>query len=156
MENRKKLHDYSIIIICFAVLNVFTFAGTVIASLVDGSIGKALDTVEADMVGAVKIGLIIFSVLTALLTFSDAFIGIKGLKVSREPNTDKGYIIAAKIFFVLSVLATISAAAALADKNTQIIDGILTLANAVIDVFLYALFIKAANAVRKEAMEKAQ
>lgn len=155
MENRKKLHDYSIIMICFAVLNVFTFVGTIIASLVDGSIGKALDTVEADMVGAVKIGLIIFSVLTALLTFSDAFIGIKGLKVSREPNTDKGYIIAAKIFFVLSVLATISAVAALTDKNTQIIDGILTLANAVIDVFLYALFIKAANAVRKEAMKNA-
>ena len=155
MENRKKLHDYSIIMICFAVLNVFTFVGTIIANLVDGSIGKALDTVEADMVGAVKIGLIIFSALTALLTFSDAFIGIKGLKVSREPNTDKGYIIAAKIFFVLSVLATISAVAALTDKNTQIIDGILTLANAVIDVFLYALFIKAANAVRKEAMKNA-
>ena len=59
MDNRKKLHDYSIVMICFAVLNVFTFIGSVISTFVDGTIDKTLETVEPDIVGIVKITLII-------------------------------------------------------------------------------------------------
>ena len=63
MDNRKKLHDYSIVMICFSVLNVFTFLGTVISTFIDGSFDKSLNSVEADIVGIVKIVLIIFSVV---------------------------------------------------------------------------------------------
>ena len=153
MDNRKKLHDYSIVMICFAVLNVFTFIGSVISTFVDGTIDKTLETVEPDIVGIVKITLIIFGVLLMVLAFSDAFIGFKGLKVSREPNADKGYIVVAKIFFVLNVIAVISSVASLINNTTPIIDGILSLANTVLDVIVYALFIKAATAVRRDVIK---
>lgn len=153
MDNRKKLHDYSIVMICFSVLNVFTFLGTVISTFVDGSFEKSLNSVEADIVGIVKIVLIIFGVLMMILALSDAFIGLKGLKVSREPNADKGYIVVAKIFFVLNVIAVISSVASLINNTTPIIDGILSLANTVLDVIVYALFIKAATAVRRDVIK---
>lgn len=153
MDNRKKLHDYSIVMICFSVLNVFTFLGTVISTFIDGSFDKSLNSVEADIVGIVKIVLIIFGVLMMILALSDAFIGLKGLKVSREPNADKGYIVVAKIFFVLNVIAVISSVASLINNTTPIIDGILSLANTVLDVIVYALFIKAATAVRRDVIK---
>ncbi len=153
MENRKKLHDYSLIMICLAVLNIFTFAGTIISGLVDGTFKEALNTVESDIVGAVKIVLIIFGALMAILAFSDAFIGFKGLKVSSKPNTDKGYIVVAKIFFVLNIIAVISSVLSLINNTTPIVDGILNLANTVLDTIIYAIFIKAATAVRKDAIK---
>lgn len=153
MDNRKKLHDYSIVMICFSVLNVFTFLGTVISTFIDGSFDKSLNSVEADIVGIVKIVLIIFGVLMMILALSDALIGLKGLKVSREPNADKGYIVVAKIFFVLNVFAVISSVTSLINNTTPIIDGILSLANTVLDVIVYALFIKAATAVRRDVIK---
>ena len=155
MDNRKKLHDYSIVMICFAVLNIFTFIGSVISAFVDGTIDKTLETVEPDIVGIVKITLIIFGVLLMVLAFSDAFIGFKGLKVSREPNADKGYIVVTKVFFVFNLIAVISSVLSLINNSTPIIDGILTLASTVIDVIVYALFIKAATAVRQDVINKA-
>ena len=153
MDNRKKLHDYSIVMICFSVLNVFTFLGTVISTFIDGSFDKSLNSVEADIVGIVKIVLIIFGVLMMILALSDALIGLKGLKVSREPNADKGYIVVAKIFFVLNIFAVISSVTSLINNTTPIIDGILSLANTVLDVIVYALFIKAATAVRRDVIK---
>ena len=154
MNNRRTLHDYSLLMIFVAVLDAFTFVGTVVSGFFDGTISKALDTVEPDMLGAVKIALVIVGVLMIVLALSDAFIGLKGLKVSREPNADKGYIVAAKVFLVINIFAAVSAAFALTDKNTFMVDGLLRLACAVADVIVYICFIKAAMAVRQDAIEK--
>ena len=150
MDKRKNLHDYSLLLIFLSVLDVFSFVATVIAGIVDGTVSDALATVEADMLTAVKIGLVVAAVLMALLAFAEVFIGIKGLKVSREPSADKGYIIATKIFFVLSIVASISFFVTFFDGNAPIVDTILNFANAVLDIAVYAIFIKAANAVRAD------
>ena len=155
MENRKALHDYSLLLVFLAVLNLFSFLSSVVGSIIDGTIDKALATADSDILVAVKVVLIIIAALMAVIAFSDAFIGFKGLKISREPKADKGYIIAAKVFMVINVLATIFAIVALANGSTPIIDGILNLACVVTDVFAYILFIKAATKVRKEVIEKA-
>lgn len=155
MNNRKTLHDFSLIMICVAVLNVFNFFGTVISALVDGTVNKTLNSVEPDMVGTAKITLVIFAVLMVILALSDAFIGFKGLKVSREPNADKGYIVATKVFFLLNIVAVVSSVFSLINNTTPIVDGILTLASTVIDVIIYAFFIKAATAVRQDVINKA-
>jgi hypothetical protein len=154
MDNRKKLHDYSIVMICLSVLNIFTFTGTVISFLVDDAMKDALSKVEPDIVGAVKVGLIVFTVFLAILAFSDAFIGLKGLKVSKEPNSDKGYITAAKVFLVFNIIAVVSLAFSLTDGATPIVEGILNLANAFIDTLIYICFIKAAKAVYKDVTKK--
>jgi hypothetical protein len=152
MEKRKNLHDYSLLLIFLAVLDLFTFALTVIDGIVDGSIAKALDKVEPDMLMGVKVFLGIIFAVTLLLTVAEALIGIKGLKVSREPNADKGYIGAAKVFFVLSIIATVSFFMTFFENNAPIIDTILNFVNVVLDVAVYAIFIKSAKAVRADVL----
>lgn len=152
MNNRKNLHDYSLLLIFLAVLDLFSFFADMIASIVDGSVKESLTTVDPEILGAVKIGLIVVAVLMALLTFSNAFIGFKGLKVAREPKADKGYITAAKIFLVLSLIASVSFFLSFFDGTTPIVENIFNFANAALDVAIYALFIKTANAVRAEVL----
>ena len=150
MDKRKNLHDYSLLLIFLAVLDVFNFVGTVIAGLVDGTVSKALESVEADILGAVKITLVVFAALMVLLTLAEAFIGFKGLKVSRQPSADKGYITAAKIFFVLSIIASVSTFTTFFEDGVSVVDTALTFTNAVLDIFVYAAFIKSAKAIRAD------
>ena len=86
----------------------------------------------------------------ALLVLAEAFIGIKGLKVSRQPNADKGYITVTKVFFVINIIAVLSFVTSLFGPEVSVVDTILTLANTVLDIVIYAFFIKYATAVRKE------
>jgi uncharacterized membrane-anchored protein len=156
MENRKNLHDYGLIMIFFGILELFMFIMTVVAGLVDGSIAKALADVAPEIQTAVKVGLGIMGAITGLLVFADALLGVKALKVSANPNTDNGYIIVAKVFFVLSVIATISAVVGLFDGNAPIIDTILDLVSSVLGALVYILFVRAAQAVRQDALNAAK
>ena len=152
MEKRKKLHDYSMVLIFLAVLDVFSFFATLIASIVDGTINEVLATVEPNLLVGVQIGLVVVAALMTVLTLSEAFIGLKGLKVSREPSTDKGYITASKVFLFVSLIASVSFFASFFGNNISIVDTIFNFVNAVLDVCVYAIFIHAANDVRADAL----
>ena len=152
MENRKNLHDYGLVLIVLGVLNLFMFVSTVITGLVDGSLAEGLATVDADILVAVKVVLGVFAVLMGLLVFADVLIGMKALKVSKTPNTDKGYITAAKVFCVMSIISAISAFVTLFDGSAPIVDAILNLANAALGAAVYIYFIKAAQAVRRDVI----
>ena len=155
MQNRKNLHDYGLVLVVLGVLNLFMFVSTIVAGLVDGSIANALADVEASILVAVKVSLGVIGALMGLLVLADVFIGVKALKVSKNPNTDKGYITAAKVFFVMSVIATISHIVTLVGGNAPIVDTILNLVNAALSAVVYAYFIKYAQAVRKDVINGA-
>ena len=150
MTNRKNLHDYGLLLIFLSILNLFMFASSVIADSVNGSIQEALSTVEPDILLAVKIVLGVFGAIMVLLIAADAFIGIKALKVSAKPTADKGYITVAKVFFVLSIIATIANLFGLFNKSTDIVNAILSFVNTALNVAVYFYFIKSAQAVRKD------
>lgn len=152
MENRKNLHDYGLVLIVLGVLNLFMFVSTMITGLVDGSITAALANVEAEILVAVKIVLGVLGGLMGLLVFADVLIGMKALKVSKNPSSDKGYITAAMVFFVMSIIAAVSAFASFFDGNTPIVDAILNFANSALGAAVYFLFIKAAQAVRRDVL----
>lgn len=152
MEKRKNLHDYGLVLVVIGVLNLFSFVLTVVSGLVDGTISKALANVEADIIVAVKVVLCIIAALMGLLAVADALIGIKALKISKNPKADKGHITAAKVFAVISVISAISAVVTLFDGTAPIVDAIITLANSVLNVVVYVLFIKAAQAVRQDVL----
>ena len=152
MQNRKNLHDYGLVLVILGILNLFMFVSTVVTGLVDGSLAETLATVDADILIAVKVVLGVLGGLLGLLVFADVLIGIKALKVSKNPNTDKGYITVAKVFFVMSVIATVSSIFPFFDANAPIVDTILTFANAALDAVVYVLFIKAAQAVRRDVL----
>lgn len=152
MRNRKNLHDYGLVLIILGILNLFTFGSTIVSGLVDGSVKDALATVDADILVAVKVVLGVIGGLMGLLVFADVLIGVKALKVSKNPVSDKGYITAAKVFFVISVISVISAFLSFFDGNASIVDSIINFANAVLDSVVYFLFIKAAQAVRRDVL----
>ena len=149
-KNRKNLHDYSLLLVFLAVLDLFSFFASVIGNMIKGTIDEQLATVEPDLVGAVKVALVAIVILMAALTFSSAFVGFKGLKVARIPNADKGYIVVAKVFLVLSIIAAVSFFAGFFDSKVDVAETIINFANIVVDICAYILFIKAANAVRAD------
>ena len=152
MQNRKNLHDYGLVLIVLGVLNLFMFVSEVIGNLVDGSMAAALAGVDAGILLPVKIVMGVLGSLMGLLVFADVLIGLKALKVSKNPNTDKGYITAAKVFLVLSVVSAISAFGSLFNGSTPIVNAILNVANASLGAAVYVLFIKAALAVRRDVL----
>lgn len=156
MQNRKNLHDYGLVLIILGILHLFTFVATVIASIVDGSTAAALATVEPSILVATKVVLGIIGALMTLLVFADVLIGIKALKVSRNPNTDKGYIIAAKVFFVMSIIAAVSHAVSMFDGSAPIVDAILNFVSAALGAVVYFIFVKAALAVRNDVINGAK
>jgi uncharacterized membrane-anchored protein len=156
MKNRKNLHDYGLVLVVLGVLNLFMFVSTVVAGLVDGTVTEALATVDAEILVAVKVMLGVIGGLMGLIVLADVLIGMKALKVSKNPNADKGYITAAKVFFVMSVISAISAVVTLFDGSAPIVDTILNLANAALGAVVYVLFIKAAQGVRRDVLNGAK
>ena len=152
MTNRKNLHDYGLALISLAVLHLFIFITSVVSGFIDGTISEALATVDPEILVAVKVMLCIFGVIIAIIVCADAFIGIQALKVSANPTADKWHINLAKVFFVLSAIAVVFAILSFFDSGVSSFNAILNLVNAILSVGVYFLFIKAASAVRNDAL----
>lgn len=156
MENRKKLHDYGLVLVVLGIFDFFTFVSTMLITYFDGTLTEALAKVDSDILLPVKIVLGIITVIMGLLVFADVLLGIKALKISKKPIADKGYITIAKVFFVLSMIATVSNAVTLFGGNAPIADAILNFANSALGATVYFLFIKAAQAVRQDVLNQAK
>lgn len=154
MENRKTLHDCGLALVIVGILNLFMLGATMVADLVNGSIAEQLATVEADMLGAVKAVLFVTIALMAILVAADLLLGIRALKVSKTPNANKGYIIVAMVFLVLSAISTISHIDTLLNGRAPIVEGILNVVSPALSVCIYVLFIKAAFAVRRDVLSR--
>ena len=152
MENRKKLHDAGLAVIFIGILNLFMFSATFIAGTIDGSAAEAIATVGADAAGAVKVMLGLIAALIVLLVSADVLLGMKALKISQTPKTDKGYITVAMFFLVMSAISTILQISSLINGNAPVVEVVLNLVSSALNVCIYVMFIKAANAVRREVL----
>lgn len=151
MENKTKLRENGIVLIVLGILNVFTFVSTVVKSLIDGTISGALATVEADILVAVKVVLIVLCVIMVLIAAADIFLGVKAIKVSKNPNASKGYIIVAKVFLILTCIAVISNIISMFTGNAaSAVDSGVNMASYALSLCIYILFIKSAEAVRND------
>ena len=153
MKNRQRLRDCGLALIIFGILDLFVFVGTIIDSLVDGTVAEGLANVEADILVAVKVVLIIFAVFLGVLVAADIFLGIKAIKVSQNPDASKGHIIVAKVFLILSAIATVSCAISIFGNSPSVVDSILNVANSTLSVAIYTLFVVSAEAVRKDVID---
>lgn len=151
MKNKTRLRENGIVLIVLGILNVLTFVSTVVKSLVDGSISGALANVEADILVAVKVVLIVLCVIMALIAGADIFLGVKAIKVSKNPNASKGYIIVAKVFSILTCIAVIANIIAMFTGNAaSAVDGGVNMCSYAVTLCIYSLFIKSAEAVRND------
>lgn len=154
MENRKNLHDYSLVLILLSLLDIVSIVTGSLASFFDGTVDKAITNAPSDIASYIRpvyIGIIVFSVI---LTAAQILIGAKGLKVSKTPSAAKGYITAAKIFLVLNVIGVVGSVSTLVQgEYSDLFDAILSMIIVALDVFVYAIYIKVANAVRKDFLK---
>ena len=89
---------------------------------------------------------IMLCVIYAVLYLPQAFIGVKGIKVAKNPDSSKAHIVWAVIFLVFAALAAISAVSGLI-KAEDIAGNVFGLIDAVIDLVLYFFYIKFAKQV---------
>ena len=151
MKNKTKLRESGIVLIVLGIFNVLTFVSTVVESLIDGTVSGALATVEADILVAVKAVLIVLCAIMVLIAGADIFLGVKAIKVSKNPNASKGYIIVAKVFSILTCIAVIVNIISMFTGNAaSAVDGGVNMASYALSLIIYSFFIKSAEAVRND------
>ena len=151
MENKSKLRENGIVLIVLGILNVLTFVSTVVKSLVDGTVSRGLATVEADILVAVEVVLIVLCLIMLFIAGADILLGVKAIKVSKNPDASKGYITVAKIFTILTCIAVVCNIISMFTGNaTSAVDGGVNLASYSLTLIIYSSFIKSAEAVRND------
>ena len=142
MENKTKLRESGIILIVLGIFNVLTFVSTVVESLIDGTVSGALATVEADILVAVKVVLIVLCAIMVLIAGADILLGVKAIKVSKKPNASKGYIIVAKVFTILTCIAVIVNIISMFTGNVaSAVDSGVNMCSYAITLIIYSFFI---------------
>ena len=148
-NNRKKLYEASIALIVLVAADLFTWFGTILSKYIDGTFESQL---EADQVAYLPFAIGILLVFGAIITGAQIVIGIKGYRNSKNPTGKKGYITAARIFWVIGILGVAASAyGVFTTSGSECLNNGLSAAATALDVCIYTLFIQAATAVRKEA-----
>ena len=154
MENRKKLHDYGLILIVFSFVSLVTFATGTISLFVKDDFITKLEAADSAVRIVTIVLLCISGALSLCKLFGECFVGYKGLQISKNPTAARGHITLAKVFFVLSIiLAATLLVTLISDKNADVLDTVFSLACAVCDIIIYKAYINAANAVRQDAIK---
>ena len=86
--------------------------------------------------------------ISLLLLLPQVYIGIKGLRIAKNPNSSKGHIVWAVILLVFAVLGIIDPIVNLA-KSGDTFNDIRSLSGVVLEIAIYFEYIKYAREVRK-------
>lgn len=85
---------------------------------------------------------------TVLFLVPEIYIGIKGLRVAKKPNSSRGHIIWATVLFVLTIVSLIEPIVAIVTKSGAG-DNVGMLLNFLLDAIIYFEYIRCAKAVAK-------
>lgn len=140
-QSRKHLKITSIVVLIFASLSLIN----VTTSLFFGD----LMNVEFPVGSAenmVMIAQIFVLAVSAILRLPHIYIGVKGLRVAKNPNSSKGHIIWAMILFVFAILGLISPVVGLVQR-TEVSENVSTLLGVLLDIAIFFDYIKHARAI---------
>ena len=146
-KTRKNLKISSIIVLAFAGVSFFE----ILFGLFFGEFNEALNSAaipEGSPENIVLITQIFILVVSFLLLLPHAYIGIKGLKIAKSPDSSRGHIIWGIILIVLTAIGLISPFLALVQGNGKAFDNIADLCSITVDVFILYEYIRYAIAVR--------
>ncbi len=133
MENAKKqLKTYSILVL---ILAAFSFARTIIdLFLKDSNV----------------ITLVITAIVGCLVLLPQVFVGYRGMKVAKNPDSKKGFIVWAWILLVLAGIGVISGIVSLVNSSDTL-GAITSIADALLDAVIFFCVIHYAKIVQKGA-----
>ena len=142
-KTRKNLKITSIVLLIWAGSSIFNILGEICF----GEFNNA----AAPEVGSVNILLItkiILLTISALLLWPQIYIGIKGLKIAKAPNSSKRHIFWATVLLVFSIIGLISSSLELLNSEAvyQNTGSILSM---LIEICMYFEYIKYAKEIAK-------
>lgn len=142
-NSRSHLKEASFLVLLFTA---FSFIRMIIQFFVVGfevdpaQVGASHELIVAAMIVVFVIGLI--------LLLPQLYVGVKGMKIAKNPNFSKGHIVWAVILLIFSAFGIISTVSSIAEQ-INVVDNVITLVDHALDVIVYCMYIKYANRVLK-------
>jgi hypothetical protein len=148
-QTRKNLKLSSIVVLVLAGFSVLQ----VVCELLFGELSHATipEGAPDNILLITRIFLFSFALL---LTLPSIYIGIKGLRIAKKPNSSMGHIVWGIILLVLSSLSLISPVAACI-KNGFKYDNISAFFSIIVEVTVFFEYVQYAVALRKTIKQKA-
>jgi hypothetical protein len=140
--SRNHLKEASFLVLLFTA---FSFIRMIIQLFVGfeadpTQVGVSHEIIVATMIVMFVVGLI--------LLLPQLYVGVKGMKIAKNPTSSKGHIVWAVILLVFSAFGIISTVTSIAEQ-INVVDNVITLVDHALDVIVYCMYIKYANRVLK-------
>lgn len=135
----------------FASIAILALAGLTLINVVSEILFGELNSAEIPAGSPDNILLItkiILTVVSLICLFPQVYIGIKGLKVAKRPDSSKGHIVWGIILLVIAIIGLISPAIAIIKQDAVFENASELLSIAIEVAFLYD-YVKYARAVAK-------
>ena len=146
MENaRKNLKVSAILVLIFAGLSLIRMIVDMI--FLDTS---SITVPEGAPENVVQIAQIFISVVALLLLLPHLYIGIKGIKIAKKPDSSKAHIVWGILLTVLTAIGLVYPVLALVQGNGEAFENVSELCSIFVDVVVLAEYVKYAIAVRKK------
>lgn len=144
MENsRIHLKEASFLVLLFTA---FSFIRMLIQLFV---VGFEVDPAQVGVSHEIVVAaMIVLFVISMILLLPQLYIGVKGMKIAKNPTSSKGHIVWAVILLAFSVFSIISTVSNIAEQ-INVVDNVITLVDHALDVIVYCMYIKYANRVLK-------
>lgn len=149
-KSGKNLKNMSIAVLVLAGISLVRLIVTFIVTQLHIEEYLLVEATEDVTEEEFKIGLIVILVLGLICLIPQIYVGFKGLKMAKNPDSSKAHIVWAIILLVLSIIAIISPVLDIIDGK-NITDNVIAACDAWIDIIVFIWFIKYAKEVRAAA-----
>lgn len=140
MEQLKRdMKHASLLVLMFTALALIEVVAALSLNAIDITLLPA-GTPESTVV----IMKIVIAVVSLLVLLPEAYVGVRGLQLAKNPAPTKGHIVWAIILIVLSAISFFSPAIA-AIQQVNVLDNVLAAVSILLETAALALYIKAAN-----------
>ena len=143
IQNRKQLKTSSIVVLIFAALTLIKIIADV--WYMDFSIVEIPEGLPDNTIMIVKI---IFAAISFVCLLPQVYIGCKGLKMAKAPDSSRAHIVWGTILLVFAVIGLFSPAFAII-KQEEVSENVSTLFSVLLEVIVFYEYVKYARLVQK-------
>ena len=144
-ETKRNLKILSIVILAMTVYSLIRVVLSVFTMNFDTN--NLPDGVTA---GILLAGQIVTCVISLIILLPQVYVGVKGIKISNNPDSSKAHIVWAVILAIFSIIGLISPVSNLI-QNGDIVGNLFEAADMVIDTIIFIAYIKYAKQLSKAA-----
>ena len=141
-NSRNHLKEASFLVLLFTA---FSFVRMIIQLFVGFDVDPTQAGVSHEIIVVAKI---VVLVVGLILLLPQLYVGVKGMKIAKNPTSSKGHIVWAVILLIFSAFGIISTVSSIAEQ-INVLDNVITLVDHALDVIVYCMYIKYANRVLK-------